>query len=176
MEPRRLTHSKGLDVVQSWAPDGRRLALRSERTGDSDIWIMNADGTGLRQLAADPAGDYHPSWSADGQRIAFVSTRGGQPGLWQVPADGGRPELLVGPIGLAARWSPDGRQIFFAGADQQSLWAYAVESRTQRAITNLVGRRGMLGVAQMPASDERFLYFTWRDDLGDLWVMDVVQP
>jgi hypothetical protein len=34
----------------------------------------------------------------------------------------------------------------------------------------------MLGMSQMPASDGEFLYFTWRDDLGDIWVMDVVQP
>jgi TolB protein len=171
----QLTHSRGLDVVQNWSPNGRELAFRSERTGDSDIWVMAVDGTQARQVAPHPAGDYHPSWSPDGQRLAFVSTRGGRPQLWQVAAAGGEPELLVPAIGLSARWSPDGKHIHFAGADQQSLWVYDVNDRTQRPITNLFGRRGMLGVQQMPASDGMFLYFTWRDDLGDIWVMDVAQ-
>jgi Tol biopolymer transport system component len=170
----QLTSSRGLDVVQNWSPDGRQLAFRSERTGDSDIWIMQADGTGARPLAPHPAGDYHPSWSPDGQRLAFVSTRGGRPQVWEVAAAGGQPRLLIADTGISARWSPDGREIHFSGADQQSFWSYRVADGTQRPITNLFGRRGMLGVSQMPASDGTFLYFTWRDDLGDIWVMDIV--
>jgi Tol biopolymer transport system component/serine/threonine protein kinase len=172
----QLTRNAGLDVVQSWSPDGRQLAFRSERTGDSDIWVMQADGTGLRQVAPHPAGDYHPTWSADGRWLAFVSTRGGHPQVWRVATEGGDPQMIISATGLSARWSIDGRHIFFAGPEQQSFWAYSVTDRTQRPITNLVGRRGMLGVGQMPASDGQFLYFAWRDDLGDLWVMDVVQP
>jgi hypothetical protein len=37
-------------------------------------------------------------------------------------------------------------------------------------MTNLVGRRGTL-VAQAPSTDGRFIYFSWRDDRSDIWVM-----
>jgi hypothetical protein len=45
-----------------------------------------------------------------------------------------------------------------------------------RPLTDLAGRRGTLGSQQLPATDGAFLYFTWRDDLGDIWVMDVAAP
>ena len=48
----------------------------------------------------------------------------------------------------------------------------ALEDRREEPVTNLVGRRGALGY--MPtATDGTFVYFPWRDDLGDVWVMDV---
>jgi len=50
----------------------------------------------------------------------------------------------------------------------------SIKDRSERAVTNLVGKRGTLGIMQ-PATDGEFLYFPWRDDLGDIWVMDVVQ-
>jgi hypothetical protein len=43
---------------------------------------------------------------------------------------------------------------------------------TEQPITNLVGKRGEVGIMQ-PATDDRFLYFPWQEDLADIWVMDV---
>jgi Tol biopolymer transport system component/serine/threonine protein kinase len=171
----QLTRSRGLDVPLSWSPDGRQLAFRSERTGDSEIWVMTADGTELRQITNHPAGDHHPSWSPDGQSLVFMSLRGGRPQVWKTAATGGEPELLISDSGLSIRWSPDGEQIYFAEADEKNFHAFSMRDRTTRPITNLIGRRGTLGIYQMPATDGAFLYFTWRDDLGDIWVMDVAQ-
>jgi Tol biopolymer transport system component len=172
----QLTRSKGLDVVHGWSPDGRQLAFRSERTGDSEIWLMAPDGTQLRQITNHPAGDYHPSWSPDGQSLAFLSTRGGRPEVWRVASTGGEPELLIPDAGFSSRWSPDGAHIYFAGPDGKNFWAFSLKDRTTRPVTDLTGRRGMLGAYQMVATDGTFLYITWRDDLGDIWVMDFVQP
>jgi TolB protein len=171
----QLTRSRGLDVPLSWSPDGRQLAIRSERTGNSEIWVMAADGTQLRQITNHPAGDHHPSWSPDGESLVFMSLRGGRPQVWKTAVTGGEPELLIPDTGLSIRWSPDGEQIYFAEADEKNFHAFSMRDRTTRPITNLVGRRGTLGVYQMPATDGRFFYFTWRDDLGDIWVMDVAQ-
>ena len=44
-------HAEGTaDEVPAWFPDGRRIAFQSDRSGSMEIWVMNADGTGLRQV------------------------------------------------------------------------------------------------------------------------------
>ncbi len=59
----------------SWSPDGKQIAFSSNRDGDSEIFVMNADGTEVRQLTNNDDRDVHPAWSPDGKHIAFVSDR-----------------------------------------------------------------------------------------------------
>ena len=56
----------------AWAPDGRKLAFVSQRDGNSEIYVMNADGSGLRNVTRTPSNDLAPAWSPDGRAIAFV--------------------------------------------------------------------------------------------------------
>ncbi|MEJ2184929.1 MAG: hypothetical protein P8Z36_03230 [Gemmatimonadota bacterium] len=71
-----------------WSPDGARLAFMSDRDGDQDVYVMNADGTGLVNLTNDPGDDRFDCWSPDGSRIIFSSDRGGTRDLYIVNADG----------------------------------------------------------------------------------------
>ena len=52
------------------------IVFRSSRTGTSQIYRMNPDGTQLRQLTEEPQDANHPTWSPDGQQITFTSLRG----------------------------------------------------------------------------------------------------
>jgi len=170
----RLTASEALDATPDWSPNGSELAFRSERTGSSDIWIVPADGGQARQVTREPAGDYSPGYSPDGNWLAFWSNRGGQDRLWRVGAEGGEPVALTeGPTG-SLRWSRDGQEIYAVGLGDRAgtYWAYSVLDRQERLIVNLAGRRGEL-VNQAPATDGTHLYFSWREDLGDIWVMDI---
>jgi Tol biopolymer transport system component len=173
----QLTMSKGMDSGTDWSPDGRQLAFRSERTGDSEVWVINTDGSGARQITRHPASDGLASWSPDGLWLAFNSNRSGSSRVWRVSSQGGEPALLTRGPARGPRWSRDGASIYFHGDEERAgnLWKYSVTDGTERAMTNLVGKRGTVGVMQ-PATDGRFLYFSWRDDVGDVWVMDVVQP
>ena len=59
----------------AWSPGGSRIAFDRVRDGDFDIYVMNADGTGLVQLTHDRGVDARPAWSPDGRSIVFHSTR-----------------------------------------------------------------------------------------------------
>jgi Tol biopolymer transport system component len=102
----RLTHSPGPDFDPSWSPDGARIAFRSERSGEPEIWVMNADGTGQRRLAA----GLSPAWSPDGSLIAFS----GRAGLSVIRPDGAGLRVLPhSEGGEYPSWSPDGSRIAF---------------------------------------------------------------
>jgi TolB protein len=62
-DPVRLTHHRGIDAFPAWSPDGRRIAFARQSGARSvDIYVINADGTGLRQLTHDHAFDVAPDW------------------------------------------------------------------------------------------------------------------
>ena len=131
--PRNLTQNPAKkDVRPAWSPDGRRIAFVSSRDRhqrmqpglrtppeQSDIYVMNADGSRKRNLTRDRASDDLPTWSPDGRRIAFLHGRGrGRGQLYVVNADGsGLRNLgrIAGPALFASQlvWSPDGRTIYF---------------------------------------------------------------
>jgi Tol biopolymer transport system component len=172
----QLTRSPGLDAVPHWSPDGSEIAFRSERTGNSEIWVIAADGSASRQITDHPANDGLATWSPDGRWLAFTSNRSGENRVWRVPRDGGGPEMLSRQSSRGLRWSREQDVIYFTALEESpgTLWRLSLRDGSERPMTNLIGRRGTLGIMQ-PALDGKFIYFPWRDDLGDIWVMDVSQ-
>jgi Tol biopolymer transport system component len=99
----------------AWTPDGRIL-FTSARSGAVDIWIMNADGTGVRQLTADTGGvNWRPRSTPDGRYIIFTSTRsGGKWNIWRMDADGSNPTPLTMGQGEGMPYiSSDGRWLYY---------------------------------------------------------------
>jgi eukaryotic-like serine/threonine-protein kinase len=170
----QLTRSPGVDYLPQWSPDGHDIAFTSERTGDPELWVISADGKQLRQITHHPAIDGLATWSPDGRWLIFNSTRSGRMQLWRASAGGGEAMLMTRGPGRSPRWSRDGEYIYFSGAAERegNLWRLSLRDGTEQPITNLVGKRGEVGIMQ-PATDDRFLYFPWQEDLADIWVMDV---
>ena len=67
---------------------GPRVAFSSDRDGDWEIYVMNADGSGQINLTNEPSSDRLPSCSPDGARIAFTSARDGNSEIYLMNADG----------------------------------------------------------------------------------------
>jgi|GEM_PF-4797872 len=86
--PHRLTDDPADDWMPSWSGDGTRLAFASNRSGDSDIWVMQADGSGQTRLTTDADVEGNPVFSPDGAQIAFTRWHAGTPEVWVMDADG----------------------------------------------------------------------------------------
>ncbi len=112
-----------------------QLAFVSDRTGASQIYIINSDGSGLRPVTNLSAGACQPDWSPDGQKIVFVSPcdagKDVQNGasLYIVHADGTNlmqlPSLPGGDFEPA--WSPDGKHIAFTSVRDGYLQIYTID-------------------------------------------------
>ena len=107
----RLTANPENDGDQSWSPDGRRLAFSSVHGGNVDIYVMNANGTGLTMVPNTSAGG-EPAWSPDGSKLAFTS---GDQDVWVIGVDGSGATNLTsdGIFNSLPAWSPDGSKIAF---------------------------------------------------------------
>jgi len=97
----------------SWSPDDR-VVYCSRASGDWDIWIMNKDGSGQRQLTIDPHNDLFPAVSADGRFIFFASDRAGAFNIWRMEIDGSNPtQITRGVKDILPEASPDGRWVIY---------------------------------------------------------------
>ena len=102
----------GLAAAQS--PTGR-IAFNSYRDGNSEIYVINADGSGLQRLTSNDDKDTCPAWSPDGTMIAFVSDRDRNHEIYVMRADGSDQRRLTDTPGSEFHpdWSPDGAYIAF---------------------------------------------------------------
>ena len=66
-----------------------RIAFMSNRDGNYEIYVMDADGGNQQRLTNNPHADWSPSWSPDSKRIAFTSSRDGNTDIYVMDADGG---------------------------------------------------------------------------------------
>jgi TolB protein len=118
------------DDFPRWSADGRMIAFWSTRTGpgnpiepalgrpDQEIFVMNANGTGLRQVTYNNVDDGGPAWSPNGDRLVFHRwlDNDSQADLMTVRANGTGERNLTRSPGLLDRygiWSPNGREIVF---------------------------------------------------------------
>jgi TolB protein len=104
-----LTDEKSQGFLPVFSPDGTKICFMSDREGGQmDLYVMNRDGSGLRRLTNNPAGDSTPTWSPNGTQIAFTSDRSGSPQLWVMDTDGLNARRLTFNESYADRatWSP----------------------------------------------------------------------
>ncbi len=138
--PIRLTTDPASDFDPTWSPDGTHIAFRSQRDGNDEIYVMNADGTCQRNLTNDSVYDWSPAWSPDGTRIAFARFFDGNPftDLAVINVDGSGLKRLTTASGEYPTWSPDGTRIAFESArdDDYEIYVMNADGTDQTRLTN----------------------------------------
>ena len=121
-------------------PAGNRIAFVSDRDGNFEIYMMNADGSNQTRLTNNPAEDGMPAWSPDGSCLAFNSDRDGNFEIYVMDADGSNQTRLTNDPGwdTMPAWSPDGSCLAFnSDRDGKSeIYVMDADGSNQRNLTN----------------------------------------
>ena len=174
----------------SWSPDGRRLVFTGFDGGMSDLYIVNADGSGLRQLTDDKHADLHPSWSPDGNTIAFATDRGPETNFTTLEFA----ELRIAFYDVASGlinvldnmqgrninpvWSPDGKSLAFisdrTGISNVFLYERADGKLYQlsNVITGISGITAMSPALSWAAKNDRLAVVYYSNGVYDVYVAD----
>jgi TolB protein len=138
---RRLTRHAGIDTEPSWSPTGRQIAFISNRAGAAHVFVMDAEGTNVRQLTFSGF-QTQPRWSPKGDLITYTS-RAGTHDLWVIGSDGSNARRLTAGPGdnQGAAWAPNGRHLMFQ-SNRLGTWqifSMLVDGSAQARVTRAPG-------------------------------------
>lgn len=165
----QLTHSYNLD--NSLSPDGRRMAFIRIIEGREQLFVMNSDGTGEKQITRDDADHEDPAWSPDGRKIAFVLVAGGKKVVHIMDPDGNGREAVTPPghSAIHPSWTPDSRQILYCTDDdlrppvKNASEIYAVDLAGRKVRTLISG-----GVNTFPVMSPDGRHILFRRMIGEM--------
>ena len=129
-----------ISVVRSEAPTSGKIVFASTRDGNSEIYIMNPDGSNQVNLSRDNADDFDPVWSPDGDQILFVSDRDGRPDLYVMNANGRGVRRVFGSREYRSNpsWSPDGRKIAYVerGGSDATIYTATIRGKFDERVAD----------------------------------------
>ena len=147
-----LTGAVGRESSPSISPDGREIVYAWNNNGENfDIYMANADGSGVRRFTESAYAEFSPSWSPDGKQIAFLRVKdqmvtivlkeargGAEKVLCIFPVMGGKWTGYLSPVfdDIGPSWSPDGHHLVYSDLTRHSLIEIDVDSGTSRALTS----------------------------------------
>ena len=168
--PRALIDSTWYDTDPQYSPDGRRIAFRSTRSGNSAIWVADSEGQHAARIA-DLKGPYvgPPRWSPDGRQIAFDARFGEQSVIYTASTDGSSaPVPLVAPTGssdMLPNWSHDGKWIYFASirSGRWQIWKQPAGRERPEQVTT----QG--GFSAFESVDGASIYYSKGPNIPGIW-------
>ncbi len=190
-------------VAPDWAPDGKQIAFTrpvAQGSPVSEIWAINADGSGEWQVTRSGTAKAGPSWSPDGKQMAFILIRNPasmadpRPQIGIVNSDGtdervlttsDRTNIRINPDGSttvcetahdanAPAWSPvDDRIAFWSGIENAygQIWVVNSDGTGSKQLTEDCSRRNSDDPSWSP-DGRKILFSTGRSGRNELWVMD----
>jgi Tol biopolymer transport system component/DNA-binding winged helix-turn-helix (wHTH) protein len=156
------------DLTPQFSPDGKRIAFISSRSGNSEIWVCDRDGSNPVQLTSFRGPMVTtPRWSPDSGRIAFDSDSEGEFDIWVTRAGGGKPQRMTTDPANDGNpsWSRDGQWIYFDSVrtGEQQVWKIPTDGGEAIQLT----WDGGWGPLESP--DGKFIYYTKALGATSLW-------
>jgi Tol biopolymer transport system component/predicted Ser/Thr protein kinase len=153
------------------SPDGSQLALGSEESGGTHIWIHDLSGkSSIRQLTFDGKNRF-PIWSHDGTRVAFQSDRDGDLAIfWQRSDGSGTAERVTKPekgtSHIPESWSSDGKHLLYTVSETatNALWVYSLETRKSAPFADV---RSPRLISPTFSPDGRWIAYTVLSGVGN---------
>lgn len=125
-----------VSTVFAKAPSTAKIVFTSTRDGNSEIYIMNPDGSKQINLTRHPSRDLAPAWSPTGEHIAFNSGRDGTRDIYIMDADGKNVRKVF--RNLAYReyptWSPDGKKLAYFHGDNRGIYVGTIDGRQEERV------------------------------------------
>src|SRR5580693_595104 len=174
--PEEVISSTWEDRSPQYSPDGTKIAFRSDRSGNNEIWVCDASGSNPRQLTSfgGPLTGT-PRWSPDGKYLAFDSRPAANSVIYTIPVLGGEPRRITAldSDGAVPSWSHNGKWIYFASTRPRGLqvWKVPVEGGSKGGDPVQVTQLG--GFAAFESTDGTWLYYAKGYDVPGLWVVSV---
>ncbi len=161
-------------------PTAGRIVFHSARSGELDIYTMNADGTNLQRLTDSPGRDFEPDWSPDGRTIVFSSDRDDPENaqLYVMNGDGSNQRALMPFIDadfIAPRWSPDGEWVLFHSNQVVDLKPRFEIYKVRKDGTDLINVSNVPGNnfrGDWSPDGQRIVFVSERDGNRELYVMN----
>jgi Tol biopolymer transport system component len=168
---RPLIRSTRADHSPQFSPDGSQIAFASDRTGNYEIWLTDAEGKNQRQLTDSGGSAGSPRFSPDGKFIVFDAQIAGGGDIYIVSTNGGAPRRLTENLknNSMPAWSIDGRWIFFlsnrSGSDQ--IWKMSADGGKATQIT----REGAFEMFAAPNGKE--IIYSKGSGKAGLWSVSI---
>ena len=131
-----LTMGQALAEAPATAKIVFASSLNVKVKGESDIYIMNPDGTGRVNLTRHNAKDSEPTWSPSGKHILFTSDRDGGNDIYRMNADGTNVRRIFKKWANRTNptWSPDGRQIAYFRGDEEAIYIASIDGANEKRL------------------------------------------
>ncbi|MBZ0097889.1 MAG: hypothetical protein K8F30_02335, partial [Taibaiella sp.] len=144
----------------------------SNRDGNNEIYVVNADGTQQRNLTNNSANDFDPVWSPDGEKIAFMSDRSGNSEIYVMDADGGNLRNLTNSPAndRLPTWSPDGKLVAFASRENTKDYSdtfYVMNADGDAVRQVAVARYSYLSPPTWSPDSKHFIFFSEQYGIGN---------
>lgn len=174
---RVVAHTLANDLVQVFTgrpgPFLSRIAFISDRTGSSELWVMDWDGTNPTQLTKHNSIALAPAWSPDGQRIVFTSFLRGSPALFLLTPREGYLKMLwdKGGVNSSASVSPDGKTVVFASSRDGNVDIYTLPMDGGDA-SRLTTARGIDTQPAWAPNGRQIAFTSARSGTPQIYLMD----
>jgi Tol biopolymer transport system component len=174
---RRLTDNAWSDEFPRWSPDGRRVAFVADPSGRRQVYLMNEDGSGIRQATRSEHEAIEPGWFPDGRRLAYTEERkrtiGRSYEMFALDLETGRAERLLPKFdgsNALPDFSPAAPHLAFTGKKTVGWGVYLADLLTGESRV-LTSGGGACRPRFSPDGRELVYVSSSADGKGDIWLM-----